>query len=128
MTLQAFLLKHVDKLNSKLVDKDTDLLYAYIQLLNLVLELTFSYFSLIFLALSLVSLHYFNKRIIGYNYYRYKHYYHINHCHCHYPHYHQYYHIYYYNPSLQSLGLPISLLCCSLSLFFLYTRSELTIS
>jgi hypothetical protein len=88
MTLPSFLMKHVDKIKTKF-DKDTDLLFAYLQLLSLVVELTFSYFSLIFLALSLVSLHYFNKRVVG---------------------------------------LPVALLCCSLSIFFLYTRSEFRIS
>ena len=65
MPLPQFILDHVSKATIKILDKDSEIIHAYIQLMNLVLDLTFTYLSLILLALSLLSLHYFNKRVIG---------------------------------------------------------------
>ena len=70
MPLPAFILKHIERAANRLLHEnetdDSELLFAYVQLLNLVVELTFSYFALIFFSLSLISLQYFNnKRIIG---------------------------------------------------------------
>jgi len=66
MPLPEFILKHIERAANKLSTDESELIFAYIQLMNLVVELTFSYFALIFFSLSLISLQYFNnKRIIG---------------------------------------------------------------
>jgi hypothetical protein len=68
MPLPTFILNHIERAANRLHEneKSSELLYAYVQLLNLVVTLTFSYFALLFFSLSLISLQYFNnKRIIA---------------------------------------------------------------